>query len=343
MHKHFKKLYISFACVLWYIVFGYTISFATNNLRSSAIINNTYYGDEKVYFSNGDVMDMTGTTYHADGTVTLPDGAIKDIYGIIHYSDGSIKLPDGTIFYINGQVGFAKDANNNVLENTESNEEQNITPGSWEYNPKKNSWQYVDKENDVVKKIYKDQWIATHSAEGKVKWYAVDTEGDLIIGWLKDKGKFYYLLQKPSQRGELAFGETVIDGKKYVFDDETGELIEGEEPTRQFEVLEADNHKSGRDGVWRRNALGQKYFTHYKRGLDGKIEAALPEGWFMIDGHYYYFTENGVPSTGLIIYDNKYYYMKEDGTMLEGGDIIIDGLKYEFDKYTGACKSINMA
>ena len=73
---------------------------------------------------------------------------------------------------------------------------------------------------------------------------------------------------------------------------------------------------------------------------DGTRLEVPPSKWFMIDGHYYYFDKYGIPQTGLIEYDGKYYYLTEDGTMKEGGEVVIENIKYVFDKATGACKTM---
>ena len=307
--------------------------------------------DEKVYYENGDVMDMTGTIYHSDGTVTLPSGSLRDIYGIVHYPDGSIKLPNGTTYYINGNIEYGNYDDLNVIpnpilgqdvglnKNTGDNDidDKELTKGMWEYDPLINNWKYKYRVNGIEETIYKNQWIVSKNLEGIKNWFAADEDGNMVIGWVKYNGSFYYMSKKPSNRGEMIKGETTIDGEKYIFDDETGELIKGDEPTRNFTVIGAKNHKLGKDGVWKRYNTGERYFVEYYKTLEGKILEIPPSGWYMVDGKYYFMDKYGIPQVGLIIYDGKYYYMNEDGSMLEGGEKIIDNTIYIFDKATGAC------
>ncbi len=305
-----------------------------NNQSSGYIIDSS----EKLFFENGDVMDITGTIYHTDGTVTLPNGAIKDMYGIIHYADGSIKLPNGTTYYINGSVGyFANEQSVETEKKEEVKEKINKATGSWEYDPLINGWKYRDKQTGAV---FKNQWITASNAQGKEAWYAVDNDGNMITGWVKDSGKFYYMSQKPSTMGELVKGEMTIDGKKYEFKLDTGELLKGEEPRRDYEVVGAVNHKSGKDGTWKRYKTGERYFVSFFDTFEGTRLEIPPTGWYMVDGHYYYFDKYGIPQKGFVVYDGKYYYMNNDGTLKEGGKIVFNNFTYVFDKATGACVEI---
>lgn len=343
LFKKNNNFLLVFVCL--FIVANDIVSFATNvyerNISNGYIVGKS----EKIYFENGDMMDLTGTIHHKDGSETLPLGTVKDMYGITHYPDGTIKLPDGTIYYINGQIEYAENAQALIIQNNMLEEEKRKAAASdtgvnsWEYNPVANNWRYVEK-NESDTKSYNSRWITVNNDQGVPEWYAVDMDGNMITGWVKHNGRFYYMSSDPATRGEMVKGIAIVDGKKYEFDINTGELIDGDEPTRGFEVLEADNHQSGKDGMWRRNKNGERYFTYYSKTITGQTTPVLPTGWFMIDGRYYFFGENGVPKTGLIIFDDKYYYMNEDGTMKEGGQVVIDNTIYEFDKSTGACISM---
>lgn len=343
MKKIFKKKNILLLIfIVCFAINNYYSVFATNiyerNISKGYILGSS----EKFYFENGDMMDLTGTIHHKDGTQTLPLGTVIDIYGITHYPDGTIKLPDGTIYYINGQIEYSENAQSIMSQINANNEvasNENNVQGSWKYEPVTNNWKYEEKNSEKSKE-YKSEWVIITNKEGVSNWYAVDKEGNMITGWVKYKGKFYYMSSKPNQRGEMIKGKVSINGEKYVFDLETGELKEGKEPNRNFEVLGDDNHQSGKEGMWKRNKNGERYFTYYSKTFNGHIKPILPTGWFMIDGKYYFFEEGGVPKKGLIIFDNKYYYMNEDGSMKEGGQIIIGNMIYEFDISTGACISM---
>ena len=146
----------------------------------------------------------------------------------------------------------------------------------------------------------------------------------------------------PNSRGEIVKGTVTIDGKSYTFDADTGALKSGDAPTKNLSVLGAVNHVLGKDGNWRKYDTGETYFVTFFKMPDGSILEVPPSGWFMIDGRYYFFDEYGIPKTGLVVFDEKYYYFNTDGTMLEGGEVVIDGTVYVFDKATGACRTMRL-
>lgn len=310
------------------------------------ILGNTYNLDGTVttakgitYFTNGDVKDGTGTIYHVDGSISLPDGATKDVNGIVHYLDGSIMLPDGTKYFVDGAVISPGGLQINPLGQKLQNEvvNTNETPGSWKYNPNSNNWKFENVNVDGSKIVYKDKWINTKNPQGEETWYAVDADGNMITGWIKSYGEYYYMSKDEKSKGELVKEKITIDGKTYTFDTYTGALTIGEAPIGKFAVIGAINHVSGEDGRWTRNDMGEKCFVAYSEQLDGSQSEVPISGWYMVDGHYYCFDDNGVPETGLVIFDNKYYYLNSDGRMKEGGEVTIGNTTYIFDKTTGAC------
>ncbi len=331
---------ILLVCFVLIFIFHTKKIFAAKVVDKNEISNYVVGQKDKIILANGDVMDMTGTIYHADGTQTLPNGAIKDIYGIIHYADGTIKLPDGTTYYINGTVEHNTSVDTNESNNVETN--NGLTKGAWEYEPLSNSWRFKYRVPRGVAKVYKNEWIVTLNSQGEEAWYAVNEVGDMVIGWLKYNGGYYYMSQKPSSRGELVKGEVSIEGKVCKFDLNTGKLIEGDKPRMGYEIIGAVNHKTGRDGAWKRYETGERYFAVFYDLGNGQKMDVTPKEWYMVDGDYYYFDEWGIPKTGLIIYDGKYYYLNEDGKMQEGGKVVIDNTEYTFDEATGACTEMHI-
>ena len=301
---------------------------------------NEKIGRASVYYANGDIMDSEGIIYHADGSVTYTDGTFKDINGVIHYPDGSIKMPNGTTYFSSGVIeyssGLQVDANGERVNTNEVTYDE--SDGTWDYDPATNNWKFkIIDDNGYVLRVYYNCWIYKKNAKGIGSWYAVDDDGNMMVGWTKHNGEFYYLSQKSSSRGELTTGEAIIAGKTYEFDKTTGALIKGDIPTRNFSVLGAVNHVSREDGYWKRGSGGKKYFMVYKK-VPGILKVSEPaSGWIMIDGYYYYLDAEGAPETGLKIYEDKYYYLREDGRMQEGGEVHIGGVTYVFDKATGAC------
>ena len=296
------------------------------------------------YFVNGDVMDPTGAIYHADGSITLPNGVVKDADGIIHYPDGSITLPDGTTYLVDGTTISPGGIQVNQLGEIipAENEINQDTPGAWNYDPASNNWKFEISNEDGSKITYKDQWIRTKNIQGESTWFTVDKDGNMITGWLKSEGEYFFMSTNPNSRGEIVKGTVTIDGKSYTFDADTGALISGEVPTSNLNVLGAVNHESGKDGTWKKYDTGESYFVTYFIMPDGSILEVPPSGWYMIDGRYYFFDEYGIPKTGLLVFDEKYYYFNNDGTMLEGGEVVIDGTTYVFDKATGACRTMRL-
>lgn len=294
------------------------------------------------YYVNGDIKDATGTIYHVDGSITLPNGTVKDANGIVHYPDGSIMLPDGTTYYVDGTVlspgGIQIDQLGKIVPEEVNASKQ--TPGSWGYDPSTNNWKFENTNADGTKTTYKDQWISTKNTKGEDAWYTVDRDGNMVTGWLKSDGEYYFMSNDSKSRGELVTGTVTIDGKTYTFDSETGALKTGEPPVKNFSVLGAENHIAGVDGNWKTYETGEKYYVFYFDMPDGSQLEVPPSSWYMVDGNYYYFDKYGIPQTGLVVYDDKYYYFNEDGKMKEGGEVTIGDTTYVFDKATGACRTM---
>ena len=80
----------------------------------------------------------------------------------------------------------------------------------------------------MSKETYMNKSIMTKNAKQINTWYVVDENGNMIIGWLKDGGNYYYLSENEETRGELVKGKITIDKKNFTFDDQNGALIEGE-------------------------------------------------------------------------------------------------------------------
>ncbi len=327
---------------------------------------NAEIGKAKVYYAGDDIIGNDGTIYRADGSVVYPDGVYMEANGTVHYTDGSVKMPNGITYFVNGVIeypsGLRVDANGNIIgninnsatmqaineTNTQTTNIENINvsktyidEGVWDYDPYTDNWKFkVFDANGNMLKIYYNCWIHKINDKGKDSWYAVDENGNMITGFAKYNGDFYYFSQKANSRGELITGETIIAGKNYVFD-ENGILKKGKVTVKRFPVIGKKNYISRVDGYWKIGDDGLRSFLLYKE-VPGVLRATeIATGWMLIDGYYYCLDEEGIPKTGLTIYDNKYYYLESDGRMLEGGIVNINGSIYTFDKATGACLSIN--
>ena len=329
-----KKIICFLLTIFAFVNNFYMIAYATN------VSINEKVGRASVYYANGDIMDHEGIIYHADGSVTYTDGTFKDVNGAFHYPDGSIKMPNGTIYFSSGVIQYSSGLQVNADGERISSEEKKYDEydGIWDYEPATNNWKFkIIDENGYVLRIYYNCWIYKKNAKGIGSWYAVDDEGNMITGWVKHNGEYYYLSPKSSSKGELITGETIIAGKTYEFDEKTGALLKGDKPTRNLSVIGPKNYVSREDGYWKRGKNGKRYFMVYK-SVPGVLKVSEPaSGWIMIDGYYYYLDKEGLPETGLKMYEGKYYYLEQDGKMVEGKEIHIGGVTYVFDKATGAC------
>lgn len=309
------------------------------------------------HFPDGRVMDPTGIIHNIDGTLTDKNGNIinsngiaqqienqitqnqeyVDANGMRHLADGTKISPDGITYFTDGSTLFPDGTkvmpDGTVVKPTVVNSQTN---GTWVTDPVSGKETFVKKDANGLQITAADEWVMQNNS-GKESWYAVDKNGFMITGWLKDAGEYYYLTKEGANKGSLTIGSVAIDGVAYKFDNE-GKLVSGEPNLKELTVMGATNHKSGIDGNWSINNLGERIFTMNIPMADGSNNKSTPKSWYMIDGSYYYFNENGTPMTGLVILDNKYYYFKEDGKMQEGGEIVINNVKYTFDKATGACR-----
>ena len=84
-----------------------------------------------------------------------------------------------------------------------------------------------------------------------------------------------------------------------------GRVIPALQPLTIYKILErtASPTDSGR---WRRSG-GRTFF----RCTDG----SFPKQWAFVQGHWYYFGENGERYTGWLIWENRQYYLQQDGKM----------------------------
>lgn len=134
-------------------------------------------------------------------------------------------------------------------------------------------------------------------------FYHTDQNGQLAEGWQTIDGKTYYFAKLDDTGSHrVRFGQIkgemlIIDGAKYYFDPNSGELLRNQTVT-----------VDGKD---------------YTLGQDGKVQ----ENYGFItkeDGQTYYQLENGEYAKGLTVIDHKnYYFDKETGQMVRD-KIIVD-------------------
>ncbi len=141
---------------------------------------------------------------------------------------------------------------------------------------------------------------ANVSAMSGLPLSSITTTGGAVqmSGWQEIEGKKYYFLP---ETGEMATGWQDIEGKKYYFSLESGELQAG------WQEIE-----------------GKKYYFSLETG-------ELQTGWQDIEGKKYYFLpETGEMATGWQdIGKKKYYFLAETGEAVTGWQEI-KGIKYYF-------------
>lgn len=168
----------------------------------------------------------------------------------------------------------------------------------------------------------------THVGWAKVdgKWFYFDKRGCLKLGFIRDKGKIYYI---DLGRGALT-GYHVINGLLYQFD-QSGAMIG---------TVKCNDGWVKKDGAWYycKNGEFASYGTEKINGKtyffeDGKLSGEgihLDEGiyidvngvvvknvWKKVDGNWYYFDNDGKKVTGWKTINGKLYKFKGDGRLAE--------------------------
>ncbi|MGT2906472.1 KxYKxGKxW signal peptide domain-containing protein [Streptococcus dentiloxodontae] len=160
---------------------------------------------------------------------------------------------------------------------------------------------YLDDNGRPVKNSFIQ--VTTDNYQG---YYYADQDGQLAEGWKNIDGKTYYFAKLDdttfyndhrTRFGQIKGQMLLIDGAKYYFDPNTGELLKNQTVT-----------VNGKD---------------YTLGQDGKVQ----ENYGFItkeDGQTYYQLENGDYAKGLTVINHKnYYFDKETGQMVRD-KIILD-------------------
>lgn len=136
-----------------------------------------------------------------------------------------------------------------------------------------------------------------------IYYFDEDTGISITAGWHKGSdigqlnGKIYFVAES-GKAPYLATGRTVIDGKAYYFDEETG-------------VLQS-------------NMRGDYYTDE-----NGEIQTGEQE----VDGKKVFYDDNGQLVNGWYTKDGKTYYYGTNGKAK--GKVTIDGIQFEFDEETG--------
>ena len=196
-----------------------------------------------------------------------------------------------------------------------------VRASSW--NKIGNKWYYLDENKkmtigfkEIDGKLYyfnEAGEMGTYWQYTHQKWYYFSASGEMKRGWLNDAGKWYYLDPKT---GEMFTGLNKIDGKLYRFND-GGVMATGWEQfdDKWFYYTSSGDQKKG----W----LKYNNDWYYLELKDGEMVTGTKE----IDGQQYSFKDSGAMVTGWKQTDDKWYYYASSGELKKGW------IKYAGDWY----------
>lgn len=129
-------------------------------------------------------------------------------------------------------------------------------------------------------------WISTVNDDGETIWCYAQPNGELVTGWQKINGKWYYFY--PEGYAMYPEGIREINGEKYYFD------------------------KSG--------AMQTGWFTKDGFICYSNSSGVIQKGWQSIDGKWYYFDPDDyhMYKNGETYINDKTYYFDENGIMQTG-------------------------
>ena len=185
-------------------------------------------------------------------------------------------------------------------------------------------WYYFDKSGAmVIEDRWKGDWCWRYDGNGKpyvgwrytpvdyssgnyskakMAWFWYESNGLEHMGWLKDKGKLYYLTGNG-----MTTGWKQIDRKFYYFNS-SGAMLTGKQN------------------------IGGKTYTFNSSGA-----VVLKNSWFQTNSKWYYFSANGSLATGWKQISGKWYWFNStNGEMAANTTLILNGKKYKFNA-SGVC------
>ncbi|MDO5131485.1 MAG: hypothetical protein Q4D81_00705, partial [Eubacteriales bacterium] len=181
-------------------------------------------------------------------------------------------------------------------------------------------------------------WVRFPWMESRVFW---ENGGILRDSWILDEEEYYHT----DEDGRLMTGLREINGFRYLFDPETGQMQTGwqtvsKEGTETRMYFRSPSGKAA--AGWTKIGKSRYYFSP-----EGEVQT----GWLEIDGKKYYFDGQGCCLTGWQKIDGKEVYLGEDGVLrtgwqeIEGEEVYlgedgaprtgwtqIDGKQYLLDK-----------
>ena len=214
------------------------------------------------------VRDDNWNWYYYDADGKLLTGR-QTIDGIQLYFDANGKQAKGTLIDIDGDTYYFDKDSGAMWTNS------SLTLNGMTYE--------IDDQGRVTSSL-RNTFVQDKDGD----WTYLKDKGQVATGWQTIDGVQLYF----DGTGKQIKGErTLIDGKYYYFDKNSGELL--------------------------RNAF-HSFSSSYKLyfGNDG----AQVFGWYTLDGHRVYFKEDGIQAKDKVLsIDGNYYYFNQDGQLLVNG------------------------
>ncbi len=231
------------------------------------------------------------------------------------------------------------------------------------FDPQSNAWYWLDavQQGKIAKSkdVYQESWagIFADRENGTGKWVRYDSNGHMVKGWNEKDGKCYYF---DLETGAMVKGIVSIDGEKYYFDRNTGEM-------QNPETLNGWYRENGRD-YWYENGVRQGYDPNNSEYRGKEIYDPESAAWYWLDnvqqgakavnkdvyqeswagefadredgtGKWVRYDSNGYMIKGWDEQNgNTYYFDLTTGAMVKGS-IVIDGITYKFNEFTGILES----
>ncbi|WP_057490294.1 hypothetical protein [Streptococcus orisasini] len=186
-------------------------------------------------------------------------------------------------------------------------------------------------------------------------FYYLDEDGKALTGWQTIDGKQLYFAEKNRPRTAAQYKGSMytIDGDKYYFDKDSGELwtnrfvyyignwyyldSQGRAVTG-YQTIDQQPYYFDNDGKQLKgigyDKDGQLILTDYNSGviLKQKIEN---KKFYQKNNNWYYLDENNQFATGWQTINGQKLYFNSDGSQVKGKMISLDGKKYYFDPDSG--------
>jgi len=231
------------------------------------------------------------------------------------------------------------------------------------FDPQSDAWYWFD--SNGIMATNKDVFIPTNVERTEGKWVRYNETGGMVKGEDYCNGGWYYF---EPVTGTMMKGPVILeDGRKVFYDTITGQMLKGTHKINQqiFVFDENDGHLiSGNESLFWIYADGKSYwYENWKRqGWDplnnvyrGKeIFDPASNAWYWLDnvqqgakaiskdvyqessgGKWVRYDANGSMVKGWSVQNgNKCYFDLTTGAMAKG-NVVIDGVSYSFDEITG--------